>query len=192
MRHLLAPFLLLSAAACSPLSLGAYAAFRGPGALSAEPSSFQIVSSTPQGVQLDPAGQVLRLSATRSETGQRVEALFALDRLAIGSSGLKGIKPAEGENLFLYKIAPDELERYASLQDQIQGWRDGSKVNTRQVLAMSVLPAGCIVADTPVEGRLSTFWLSVDEGDSFMPLAKDIDPTALALNAQQSEAVHTC
>ena len=151
MRHLLAPFLLLSAAACSTISVGAYAAFRGPDALSAEPSSFQIVSSTPQGVQLDPAGQVLRLSATRSETGQRVEELFALDRLAIGSSGLKGIKPAEGENLFLYKIAPDELERYASLQDQIQGWRDGSKVNTRQVLAMSVLPAGCIVADTPAE-----------------------------------------
>ena len=192
MRHLLAPFLLLSAAACSTISVGAYAAFRGPDALSAEPSSFQIVSSTPQSVQLDPAGQVLRLSATRSETGQRVEELFALDRLAIGSSGLKGIKPAEGENLFLYKIAPDELERYASLQDQIQGWRDGSKVNTRQVLAMSVLPAGCIVADTPAEERLSTFWLSVDEGDSFMPLAKDIDPTALALNAQQSEAVQTC
>ena len=191
MRHWLAPFLLLSAAACSSISVGAFAAFRGPDALSAEASAFRVVSSTPPSVHLHEHGQVLRLSATRSEIGQRIEEQFALHRLEIGSDGLMGIKSAEDENLYLYEIAPEDQERYAEVQKDIRAWQKG-KPQTRDVLAMSFLPAGCVAIDSVPEERLSAFWLSVDEGNSFTPLARHADPVELALNAERIEAVQLC
>lgn len=191
MRHWLAPFLLLSAAACSTISVGAFAAFRGPDALSAEASAFRVVSSTPPSVHLYEQGQVLRLSATRAALGQRVEEQFALNRLTIGSDGLAGIKSGEDENLYLYEIAPEDRERYAEVQKNIQSWHVG-RPQTRDVLAMSFLPAGCVAIDSVAEERRSAFWLSVDEGNSFTPLARHADPVELALNAEQMGAMQLC
>ena len=191
MRYLLAPFLLLAAAACSSLAIAAAAAFRGPDALTADPATFQVVSSTPQAVQLTPAGQRLTLSATRPETGQRVEEQFALDRLALGSSGLKGIKPAEGENLYLYKLSPEDANRYARLQDELKGWLE-TRSDTATMVAVSVLPSGCVDADVAEQERLSTFWLSVDEGDTFVPLVRNIDVIELSQRSGPNVSVSTC
>ena len=191
MQPFLAPLLLLAVAAGSTMSVAAFATFRGTDPLSANPSAFQVVSSTPQQVQLDPAGQALRLSATNRETGQRIEERFSLDRVAVGTSGLKGIKPAEGESLFLYQISPDDLNRYSRVQEQVNMWHP-VRVSTRQIVSMSVVPSGCIVADTAAEDRLTTFWLSVDDGDSFAPMDRRIDPVQLAANAGEAETVQTC
>lgn len=191
MRHWLAPFLLLSAAACSTISVGAFAAFRGPDALSAEASAFRIVSSTPPSVHLYEQGQVLRLSATRAEIGQRIEEQFRLNRLSIGSDGLKGIKSGEAENLYLYEIALEDQERYAEVQENIRSWHAG-RPQTRDVLAVSFLPTGCVAIDSVAEERRSAFWLSVDEGNSFTALARNTDPVKLALNAEQMEAMQLC
>lgn len=191
MRHWLAPFLLLSAAACSSISVGAFATFRGPDALSADASAFRVVSSTPPSVHLHEQGQMLRLSATRSETGQRMEEQFTLHRLEIDSLGMMGIKSGEDENLYLYEIAPEDQERYAEVQTNIRAWHEG-KPQTRDVLTMSFLPTGCVAVDSVKDERLSAFWLSVDAGNSFTPLAKNTDPVELALNAERIEAVQLC
>ena len=66
------------------------------------------------------------------------------------------------------------------------------RVSTRQIVSMSVVPSGCIVADTAAEDRLTTFWLSVDDGDSFAPMDRRIDPVQLAANAGEAETVQTC
>jgi len=191
MRYLLAPFMLLLVAACSTISIGAVAALRGVDPLTADPAQFQLVSSSPQTVQLDPAGQKLTLSATRGETGQRIEEQFILDRLAIGSSSLRGIKPAEGENLYLYQMAQQDLDRYMRMQTELQSWKTGS-VRDKNNLSLGVQASGCIVAGTSKEDRLATFWLSVDQGDSFMPLVKNVDLVDIAREAGLSENIQTC
>lgn len=109
----------------------------------------------------------------------------------MGSSGLKGIKPAEDENLHLYQISPDELDRYVRVQDEILGWHE-HRLSPRQLVSLTVLPAGCIKADTQHQGRLSAFWLSMDGGDSFTPLERQIDPLQLAANAGETETVQSC
>lgn len=191
MRPLLAPFMLLAAAAGSAIAAAVFAVVLGPTPLTADPATLQVVSSTPTSVQLDPAGQVLRLSATNSKTGQRIEESFSLSRQAMGSSALKGIKPAEGEHLHLYQISTEELERYAEVQARILGWNE-TRVSANKLVSLNILPSGCVQADADLKARLSTFWLSVDEGDSFAPIVKQIDPAELAANAGEHDAVHTC
>ena len=165
MRYLFAPFMLLLAAAGCLISIGAVTALRGPSLATVDPAELHVVISASNEVKLEPAGQKLLASATNPATGQRVETVFDLERLALGSSNLRGIKADDGQSLLLYRL---------SAESQISTWRHPNH-RLSNSLSLRYVASGCLIVDSDEREIGAEVWMSLDEGDSFVLNSQKID-----------------
>lgn len=174
MRYLFAPFMLLLAAAGCLISIGAVTALRGPSLATVDPAELHVVISASNEVKLEPAGQKLLASATNPATGQRVETVFDLERLALGSSNLRGIKADDGQSLLLYRLSAEDHARFAALQSQISTWRHPEH-RLSNSLSLRYVASGCLIVDSAEREIGAEVWMSLDEGDSFVLNSQKID-----------------
>lgn len=174
MRYFFAPLLLILLAAGCLISIGVVTAWRGPNLASASPADLHVVVSVSNTIKLEPARQQLLASATNPATGQRIETRFPLERLALGSSNLRGIKAEAGQALYLFRLEAKDHERFAALQSRISKWQQpGHPLSNR--LSLSYRASGCLITQGQTDEAAAEVWMSLDAGESFVLNRQKID-----------------
>lgn len=140
--------------ACDYVPLGTMVQMAGFDPLSASPLGFVVTVDLPEGVDLVPGSEQLRLEARRSDTGEVSDEVYVLDRRGAGAGKVA------------YRIANQDLARMRKQQALIRGWEDTVPDESNGSLSLSLTP--CAKAEVAPKARLSAL-LTVAEGGKSAP-----------------------
>lgn len=153
-------------AGCSSVVLPTAVQMRSVSPLDADPADYEIALDLPNGLDLQPGSEQLRLSATRSDTRAELGQTFVLERRAASN----GAPEADGRLAF-YRVAPADLPRFRLLQADIAEMKQAAPDATKGSLSISL--EGCRLGAGPTSEATGAVWIRTVREGPFLPLVRN-------------------
>lgn len=160
----LALLALLALAACSSLDPVTMTRLSRLDPLTADPSDVVARLALPPGLEVPPGGATLALAARRRDTGETLDAHFALIR--------------RGDT---WRLARADADRLRELQAGIRDWTSAAPDASEGSLSLRL--TGCAIGTGPAPTAPVSADLSLDGGTSFAPLVRGLTAGEIAAMA---------
>ena len=165
--HTLATGLILSACSYVPIDTLRQLSQLDP--MTADPASIAVRFHLPQGLDMPEGSAVLTLD-TKNTAGAELNEVYVLRRASHAGD-------------VVFRVAPNDLERLRAQQAAVKTWGEEESDGTLRVGIEDLCTIG---AGPPPDARLSTA-ISLDAGDTFLPLVTDISLSEVLEQGEFSE-----